>query len=82
LREVSSRARCDELHAASTNFGALPSDNPQWLTREQAAAIANLSVRSIDRAIARGTLKATKLNGSVRISLRELDRWLDAGGQG
>jgi len=50
---------------------------PEWLTRAEAAAVARVSQKTIDRAIASGSLRATKVNGRrVRIHRSWLTAWL------
>jgi excisionase family DNA binding protein len=51
---------------------------PEWLTRDEAAAVARVSVATIDRAIRDGRLKATRLDGgrSVRIHRSALATFL------
>jgi excisionase family DNA binding protein len=49
-------------------------------TRQEAADYARVSVRTIDRAIAAGKLKAGGSAGTVRIRPEWLDDWLDRKG--
>jgi excisionase family DNA binding protein len=52
----------------------------QWLTKKQAAQLANVSTKTIDRAIARQALRPAK-NGvrKVLIAYSELTRWMTGG---
>lgn len=54
---------------------------PRWQTRAEAAAYARLSIRSIDRARARGELPASRIGGTGRYRyLRaDLDAWIGRG---
>ncbi len=53
---------------------------PRYLSLAQASAIVNLSTRTLRRAIASGTLRASRLGRLTRIDLAELQRWMDADG--
>jgi len=47
-----------------------------WLTKQEVATIARVSVRTVERAIASGKLRSTKAGGSVRIHRRWVSTWL------
>lgn len=47
-----------------------------WLTREEAAERAHVSVKTIDRAIKRGDLQASRIGRRVLMRRRWLDVWL------
>lgn len=49
--------------------------DPPWLTREQAAARLQVSVDTIDRGIADGSLPYKRLGRTVRIFVDALDAW-------
>lgn len=49
---------------------------PEWMTRQQVALLAQVSVRTVDRHIAQGLLEAKKTNGSVRIHRDAVAAWL------
>ena len=53
---------------------------PRYLSLAQAAAIANLSTRTLRRAIAAGRLRAHRIGRLTRIELAELQRWIEADG--
>jgi len=52
----------------------------RWLTKREAAAVAGVSEKSIDRAIRRGLLRRAK-NGlrKVLIAYSDLVRWMNGG---
>ncbi len=52
----------------------------RYLTLAQASAIVQLSIRTLHRAIAAGTLRAHQLGRRVRIDADELHRWVEANG--
>lgn len=45
---------------------------PEWLTRQEAADLLRVSVKTIDRRLADGTLKGRKVGRSVRVSRASL----------
>lgn len=47
-----------------------------WLTKREVAEIARVSVRTVERAIARGELRASKPDGRGRVIIHR--RWLNA----
>jgi excisionase family DNA binding protein len=51
---------------------------PMAISRVETARRLSLSVRSIDRAIARGELKARQFGGRVLVPVSEIERYLDA----
>jgi len=53
-----------------------PTKKVRLLTRDEAAARAGLSVRSLDRRIAEGTLKATRIGRAVRVRGNDLATFL------
>jgi excisionase family DNA binding protein len=54
-----------------------PISNPDWLTKKQAAAILQVSLRTIDRYMESGTILSKKLGvRSVRISMNSIDKLL------
>ena len=53
---------------------------PQYLSLADASAIADLSPRTLRRAIAAKRLRAHHLRRTVRIDLAELRRWIEADG--
>jgi excisionase family DNA binding protein len=58
-----------------------PALDGEWLTRAEAAVLAGVSVRTIDRAIADGRLRAgrTRPRGAVRIARAAVTLWLAGG---
>ena len=50
-------------------------DSP-WLTRAQAANYLQVSIKTIQRAIDAGTLKASKIGRTVRIHKDDIDHYL------
>lgn len=52
---------------------------PALLSVAQVAGLTGLSPHSIYRAIGTGELGASKLRGRIRISLADIDQWIDAG---
>jgi excisionase family DNA binding protein len=46
--------------------------SPELMKKRGAAAIADISVRTLERAIAAGKLKKHKIGGCVRVSRREI----------
>ena len=52
----------------------------RYLSLAQAGAIANLSTRTLRRAIAAGRLRAHRLGRLTRVELAELRRWIEADG--
>lgn len=70
-RDLLSKARRHELEADDSN---------EWLTKAEAAAFADVSVRTLERAAKRGALKMGKPQGGfVRINIREVKAWLAGG---
>jgi len=58
-----------------------PQSTPlQFVTLAQAGGIVGLSPRTLRRAIHAGSLNAHRLGRSVRISIEELRRWVEADG--
>lgn len=54
-------------------------NHPVWLTKREVAAIARVHVRTVERAIAGGRLRASRPNGRVvRIHRAWLEAWLEA----
>lgn len=53
-----------------------------WLTLDQAAAYAKVSIATITRALKSGGLRGYKVQGKKlwRFNIAELDRWLESGG--
>lgn len=54
---------------------AIPAE-PRYLSLGQAAAIVNVSTRTLRRAIAAGTLRASKLGRLWRLESGEVHRWV------
>ncbi|WP_409998054.1 helix-turn-helix domain-containing protein [Bradyrhizobium sp. SZCCHNR1053] len=50
-------------------------DRPRVLTRKEAAKALGVSINTLDRAIARGDLKAKKYGGRVLLLTSELERF-------
>ena len=51
--------------------------NPDWLTRQQAAQLLQITTRTLDRWIAQGLILARKpTSGTVRISAASIDKML------
>ena len=51
---------------------------PRALTRKEAAKLLGISVRTLDRAIARGDLKAKRYGTRLLILLSEVERFLSS----
>jgi hypothetical protein len=67
---------------AALRMPARPAEQEEkYLSREEAAAIANYHERTISRAIAEGSLQAVGLHRD-RIAPAELHRWMAAGARG
>ncbi len=55
-----------------------PVINPDWLTKKQAAATLQIAVRTLDRYIRNGKIKATRLSKrAVRIPATSVERLLE-----
>lgn len=53
---------------------------PRYVSLAQAGDVAELSTRTLRRAIADGRLRAHRLGRLIRIDLAELRRWIEADG--
>ena len=58
---------------------AVPTES-RYLSLAQAANVVNISTRTLRRAIAAGTLRASKLGRLWRLEARELHRWVNDDG--
>jgi excisionase family DNA binding protein len=77
----SSRPRPDQTLAAVMLPGEEPAtsrDESPWLTRAEAARRARVGVRTVDRAIRAGDLRAGGTGRLVRIHVDWVDAWLEA----
>jgi len=59
---------------------SVPPPELRYLSLAQAGAIANLSIRTLRRAIAAGKLRAHRVGRLTRIGAAELRRWVEADG--
>lgn len=54
-----------------------PDESTELLTKEQLSKRLNLSVRSIERLVASGELKALKIGRATRFDPRDVEAYLD-----
>ena len=78
-RGFSGAERSRAVSCVNSRAQPTPMSDSRTLTRHQAASVLNVSVKSVDRAISRGTLRAVRIGRLVRIPRDALDELLQGG---